>query len=285
MTQQLPSFSVWVDGVGILGPGLDNWAQAQAVLQGQAAYVQAPTVLPVPTILPPAERRRASRVIKVALAVGLEAAQAAGQDPAQLPNVFASSGGDGHNCHSLCELLGSDDRQVSPTRFHNSVHNAASGYWAIATGATPPAQVLGGYDASFAVGLFEAMVQVQTLNTPVLLVVIDSEYPQPLHAKRPIADTSGLALVLSPTKSERSLAQLVLDAKAYLADGAAPVQLQPGLEGLSAMSEQLPPWRGVPLLAALVDVEAGDSTVAVRLPWLPGQVLQVTVQKDQSHAQ
>ena len=144
MTQQLPSFSVWVDGVGILGPGLDNWAQAQAVLQGQAAYVQAPTVLPVPTILPPAERRRASRVIKVALAVGREAAQAEGQDPAQLPTVFASSGGDGHNCHSLCELLGSDDRQVSPTRFHNSVHNAASGYWAIATGATPPAQVLGG---------------------------------------------------------------------------------------------------------------------------------------------
>ena len=283
MTQQLPSFSVWVDGVGILGPGLDNWAQAQAVLQGQAAYVQAPTVLPVPTILPPAERRRASRVIKVALAVGLEAAQAAGQDPAQLPNVFASSGGDGHNCHSLCELLGSDDRQVSPTRFHNSVHNAASGYWAIATGATPPAQVLGGYDASFAVGLFEAMVQVQTLNTPVLLVVIDSEYPQPLHAKRPIADTSGLALVLSPTKSERSLAQLVLDAKAYLADGNAVVQLQPGLEGLSAMSEQLPPWRGVPLLAALAD--ATESTVAVRLPWLPGQVLQLTVQKDQSHAQ
>ena len=283
MTQQLPSFSVWVDGVGILGPGLDNWAQAQAVLQGQAAYVQAPTVLPVPTILPPAERRRASRVIKVALAVGLEAAQAAGQDPAQLPNVFASSGGDGHNCHSLCELLGSDDRQVSPTRFHNSVHNAASGYWAIATGATPPAQVLGGYDASFAVGLFEAMVQVQTLNTPVLLVVIDSEYPQPLHAKRPIADTSGLALVLSPTKSERSLAQLVLDAKAYLADGNAVVQLQPGLEGLSAMSEQLPPWRGVPLLAALAD--ATESTVAVRLPWLPGQVLQLTVQKDQIHAQ
>lgn len=165
------------------------------------------------------------------------------------------------------------------------VHNAASGYWAIATGATPPAQVLGGYDASFAVGLFEAMVQVQTLNTPVLLVVIDSEYPQPLHAKRPIADTSGLALVLSPNKSERSLAQLVLDPKAYLADGAAPVQLQPGLEGLSAMSEQLPPWRGVPLLAALADVEAGDSPVAVRLPWLPGQVLQLTVQKDQIHAQ
>ena len=144
-------------------------------------------------------------------------------------------------------------------------------------------QVLGGYDASFAVGLFEAMVQVQTLNTPVLLVVIDSEYTQPLHAKRPIADTSGLALVLSPTKSERSLAQLVLDAKAYLADGNAVVQLQPGLEGLSAMSEQLPPWRGVPLLAALAD--ATESTVAVRLPWLPGQVLQLTVQKDQIHAQ
>ena len=152
MTQQLPSFSVWVDGVGILGPGLDNWAQAQAVLQGQAAYVQAPTVLPVPTILPPAERRRASRVIKVALAVGLEAAQAAGQDPAQLPNVFASSGGDGHNCHSLCELLGSDDRQVSPTRFHNSVHNAAAGYWHIAVGSQATSTSLCAHDGSFCAG-------------------------------------------------------------------------------------------------------------------------------------
>ena len=271
----MTQITAWIDGVGVLGPGIADWSQAQAVLRGEAAYAQVPTALPAPAILPPAERRRASRVIKASLAVGLEAAQMAGQDVAQLPNVFASSGGDGHNCHSLCELLAGDDRQVSPTRFHNSVHNAASGYWAIATGATPPAQVLAAHDASFAAGLLEALVQVQTWGQPVLLVAADSEYPEPLHAKRPIADTSGLALVLSPHQTAHSLAQVVLDPATYLAAGDA-TALAPSHAALAAVSAQLPPWRGMPLLAALAQASAASTPLA--LQWLPGQVLQLTVQ-------
>ena len=278
MTQQSASISVWVDGLGVLGPGVDSWPQAKAILQASLPYVQAATILPSPAILPAAERRRASRVIKAALAVGQEAVQAAGQDIQQLPNVFSSSGGDGHNCHSLCELLASDDRQVSPTRFHNSVHNAASGYWAIATGATPPAQVLGAHDASFAVGLFEAMVQVRSLNHAVLLVAADSEYPAPLHAKRPIADTSGLAMVLAPKPSHRSLAQLVLNPQAYLLDGVDSSPMPDGMDALSAMTQQLPPWLGMPLLAAIAGDTGSGQPVSLRLPWLRGQTLQLTVQ-------
>ncbi len=274
----MTQITAWIDGVGVLGPGIADWAQAQAVLRGEAAYTSAPTVLPAPAILPPAERRRASRVIKASLAVGLEAAQAAGQDVAQLPNVFASSGGDGHNCHSLCELLAGDDRQVSPTRFHNSVHNAASGYWAIATGATPPAQVLAAHDASFAAGLLEALVQVQTWGQPVLLVAADSEYPEPLHAKRPIADTSGLALVLSPHKTAHSLVQVALDPATYLTAGDA-TAVAPSQSALAAVSAQLPPWRGMPLLAALAGLaQAPVASTPLALQWLPGQVLQLTVQ-------
>lgn len=274
----MTQITAWIDGVGVLGPGIADWAQAQAVLRGEAAYTPAPTVLPAPAILPPAERRRASRVIKASLAVGLEAAQAAGQDVAQLPNVFASSGGDGHNCHSLCELLAGDDRQVSPTRFHNSVHNAASGYWAIATGATPPAQVLAAHDASFAAGLLEALVQVQTWGQSVLLVAADSEYPEPLHAKRPIADTSGLALVLSPHKTAHSLAQVVLDPATYLAEGDA-TAMAPSQAALAAVSAQLPPWRGMPLLAALAGLAQPPAAgTPLALQWRPGQVLQLTVQ-------
>ena len=128
--------TAWVDGIGLLAPGIGDWATGRALLRGDAPYTAAPTALPAPEVLPAAERRRASRIVKAALAVGLEACRAAGADPATLANVFASSGGDGHNCHQLCELLAGDDRQISPTRFHNSVHNAASGYWSIATGAT-----------------------------------------------------------------------------------------------------------------------------------------------------
>ena len=77
-------------------------------------------------------------VVKLALAVGLEACAHAGAIPARLPAVFTSSGGDGRNCHEICAALASAERLISPTRFHNSVHNAAAGYWGIATGAPRP---------------------------------------------------------------------------------------------------------------------------------------------------
>ena len=99
-------------------------------------------------------------MVKLALAAGLEATRQAGADPAQLPAIFTSSGGDGQNCHEICQALASAERQLSPTRFHNSVHNAAAGYWSIATGATPASNALCAYDASFAAGLLEALTQV-----------------------------------------------------------------------------------------------------------------------------
>ena len=157
--------NAWIEGIGLLGPGLDGWPQALAVLRGEAGWAHAPAALPAPELLPAAERRRASRIVKATLAAGLQACRQAGRDPASLPGVFASSGGDGHNCHAICELLAGEDRQVSPTRFHNSVHNAAAGYWSIATGATPASQTLSAHDASFATGLLEAMTQMATGRT------------------------------------------------------------------------------------------------------------------------
>jgi len=58
-----------------------------------------------------------------------------------------------------CKTLASDDRSISPTRFHNSVHNAPAGYWGIASGAMTPATVLCAHDASFGAGLLEALTQ------------------------------------------------------------------------------------------------------------------------------
>ena len=49
-------------GLGVLAPGLADWAQCAACLRGEAPYQPAATVLPAPDMLPPAERRRASRV-------------------------------------------------------------------------------------------------------------------------------------------------------------------------------------------------------------------------------
>ena len=204
------ALTAWIEGIGFLAPGLPDWPTARAVLRGEQAYAPAPSVLPAPSILPPAERRRASRVVKLTLAVGREAAAHAGADVGQLATVFSASGADGHNCHALCEQLAGEDRQISPTRFHNSVHNAAAGYWGIATGAMAPCQVICAYDASFGAGLLDALGQVVVDRQTTLLIAYDSEYPQPLFAKRPVPDVAGVGLVLAPQRTERSLAQITV---------------------------------------------------------------------------
>jgi hypothetical protein len=244
----------YVNGLGLLGPGLANWRDAAAVLLGKAAYAPAPTVLPSPMQLPPAERRRTGRVVKLALAVAREATTNAGVDPATLASVFTSSGGDGHNCHELCEALARQPREVSPTRFSNSVHNVAAGYWSIATGARGPSNVLCAFDSSFGAGLLEAMTQVVVDGEPLLLVAYDTEYPEPIHAKRPLPDGFGVALVLTPHRHGTSLARIGLD----LWDGPADVLPDPQLERLRI---SIPAARCLPLLRQLARHEAGATVI------------------------
>lgn len=256
--------SAWIQGIGCIAPGLPDWASTRAVLRGEAAYTPAPALLPSPALLPPAERRRASRVVKLTLALGLEAAQHAGADVATLATVFAASGADGHNCHALCEQLAGDDRQISPTRFHNSVHNAAAGYWGIATGAMAPCQVLCAYDASFGAGLLDALGQVVLDQQPTLLIAYDSEYPEPLFAKRPVPDVAGVALFLSPCPTPASLAHLTVTPSRAAADPLA----DPALE---ALRQEIPALRALPLLQSLARGESGTHC----LDYLPPMQLQV----------
>ena len=250
MTTPLPSLAAWIDGVALIAPGLPDWSLARAVLRGEQPYQPAPSDLPAPSVLPPAERRRASRVVKLALGLGLAACADAQVDAATLATVFTASGADGHNCHALCEQLAGDDRQISPTRFHNSVHNAAAGYWGIATGATAPCQVIAGFDASFGAGLLDALAQVVTGQVPVLLIAYDSEYPQPLYAKRDTPDCAGVALLLSPQQGARSQARLQLAPTGE----AAQTCTVPALENLR---RQIPALRALPLLQQLAAQRSG----------------------------
>ena len=257
----------WIDGIGFLAPGLADWPAARAVLRGEQAIGTSAAVLQAPAILPPAERRRASRVVKLALTIGLEAAAHAGADIATLATVFAASGADGHNCHALCEQLASDDRQISPTRFHNSVHNAAAGYWGIATQSQAPCQVICAYDASFGAGLLDALGQVVVDRQPTLLIAYDSEYPEPLHSKRPLPDVAGIALLLAPERSAHSLARMAVS----LDDSVADAMIDGALETLRAA---VPALRGLPLLDLLARGEAGS----ISLDYLPPLQLRVALQ-------
>ena len=198
----------YVAGIGVLGPGLDGWPGSRGVLAGDRPYAPVPTVLPVPTLLSATERRRTGRVIRLALAIAAEAVAHAGLDASKLRSVFTSSTGDGQNCHELCETLAEPAPEISPTRFANSVHNAAAGYWSIATSAMQPSTVLCAFDGSFCAGLLEALVQVAVDEERILLVSYDADYPPPMFAKRPVPDAFGAALVLTPQREPGSLARL-----------------------------------------------------------------------------
>jgi hypothetical protein len=261
---------VFVHSVGLLGPGLASWADAQAVLRGDAAHAMAKTVLQAPARLPPAERRRAGDAIKLAMAVADQAVIAGAMDPQTLATVFASSSGEGVNCHAICETLASDNRLLSPTRFTNSVHNAPSGYWHIAVSSRAPSTSLCAFDGSFAAGLVEAATKSLAMQVPVLLVASDTPYPEPLHATRPLADSFGLALVLTPQATAGSMAALQIE----LVDaGSAPLSVcsDASLEFLRAHT---PAAHALPLLQALARGAAGQS---LRIDYLTGLALQVDV--------
>lgn len=254
--------TAYIEGIGLLGPALGGWAQAREVLAGRVAYASEPrerTVLPAPAALPPAERRRTGAGVKLALAVGLEAVAASGRDASTLATVFASSGGDGQNCHAICETLAGDDRQLSPTRFHNSVHNAPAGYWSIATRAMAPSNVLCAYDGSFCAGLLESLTQAAVDGTPNLLIAFDTDYPLPMRDVRPIPDAFGVALVFAAQPGERTLARI----EAELTDAAATPLPDAALEALRASH---PAARALPLCAAL----AAGENASVVLDYLPG---------------
>lgn len=248
MTTPNPQLTAWIEGVGLLGPGLPDWPAAHAVLTGETAYAPGAMIPPPPQGLPPAERRRAGMSVKVALAVAQEAIAMGQLDARQLSTVFASSGADGDNCDAICAVLASDDRHISPTRFHNSVHNAPAGYWGIASGAMAPANVLCAFDGCFGAGLLEALTQVAVDGQPALLIAYDAPYPEPLHAKRPLPSAMGIALALAPQKSAHSLARIQVS----LTDAEPDALTDPGLDALRLA---IPAARGLPLLQALAHGE------------------------------
>lgn len=262
--------SAYIRGIGLLGPGLGEWAGAQAVLRGEQPYQSAATVLPAVEALPPAERRRTGATVKLALAIARAAVTDANADATTLATVFAASGGDGAICHEICSTLASQDRQLSPTRFHNSVHNAAAGYWSIAMKATARSTALCAFDGSFAAGLLEAITQTVIEGSPVLLAAYDTGYPEPLNEKRPLPDAFGVALLLDPLElAPRRSAPPYARITVTLTDAEAERMAPPALEALRTST---PPARSLPLLRRLAARESGSAVIEYL-----GQRLQVEV--------
>lgn len=243
----------WVSGVAVCGPGLEGWAASRAVLAGEQPYAAREVALPPPAFLSATERRRTGQVTRLALLVAQEACEAAALPPASLRAVFGSSNGDGAVVTSILETLSSADPQVSPTQFHNSVHNAVAGYWTIGAGSAQPVTCLGGHDGTFAAALLKAMAELQVERQPVLLCAYDVPIPEPLASRRPTGAAFGVALVLTPERAPTSVGRLHV---AYDPDPPLPGENAPRQPGLRALSRQNPAARALRLLETIARQEA-----------------------------
>jgi Beta-ketoacyl synthase, N-terminal domain len=214
--------SVFVDGIAFWSPVLPGWPEARAAFRGEGPLAHPPRPRPAPELLAPAERRRAPDTVALALEVALRAVEASGHRGADLPSVFSSTHGDLAITDAMCRTLASAPRQMSPTRFHNSVHNAPAGYWTLATGCMQASSALSAAEGSFAAGLLEALAQCTADERAALLVAYDIEACGALASTAVSRGLLATALVIAPRAGTRSLARLVWSLQPGVGTAAAP---------------------------------------------------------------
>lgn len=256
---------LYIHGIGLTAPGMSTWTEGAAVLRGDSLYEKTQLPAFAPHMLRPNERRRTTALIKLALQVAEQAIDHSNMAPDQTCSVFSSSEGDIDIVDKICLALTEPDRPVSPTNFHNSVHNAPAGYWAIASSCQLPSVSISAGPGSFVGGLLEAAGISVVENLPALLVSYDLPPPEILKPLIPIEEPFGSALVISPHGNSDSLVKLQLE----LTAGDTHTTLSdPSLEALRLSN---PAARSLPLLKAI----ASNQVQTVVLPYLDDQNLTV----------
>lgn len=182
-------------GIGAWSESFSSWEQFCALANGEAATESS---APQPELIPARERRRAPLFVRMALDVMEQACRMASIDRASVATVFASGMGDMQTTDYMCATLATQPRTISPTKFHNSVHNASTGYWSIATGSHAPANAVSGYAHSGALALLESAVQVAEEHTPVLLAVQEMAPPTPFRSVYQGRQPLAVSLLLAP---------------------------------------------------------------------------------------
>ena len=254
MSGQVLEFAI--EGIGLCAPGLPSWTDAVEVLRGDREYTSGDLQRPSPALLSPNERRRAPDSVLLALAVAEQACAMAGREPRALPNVFASAYGDLAINDYLCAELARAPLDISPTKFHNSVHNAPAGYWTIATGCVASSSAVSAGAATFGAALLEAAAIACRESVPTLLTVFDTVTQGPLADVVASSAAFAMAFVLTPAKVSGAAA-VRLRVGAAATRGLAP--LPASLHALQATS---PASRSLPMLAVLARREPATMTLA-----------------------
>jgi hypothetical protein len=255
-----------IEGIGVWAPGIPDWGTLAAIIRGEAMADDRLAQRPPAQRLDASARRRAPDSVRLAVEIATQAADMSGRDPASLPCVFSCAYGDSDIMDRMCATLAERPAELSPTRFHYSVHNAGAGYWTIASGCHRASTALCAGTTSFAVGLLEAAGLALTEDAPVLLAVYDTPGVGALEGVVPTRTAFGCALVLAPAGP--ATRRLTLSA-----GEAPPRPPQPACAALSELAARNAVGDALALLEVLG--RGGDATVHLQLG--PEQGLIVTL--------
>jgi len=170
------------------------WIVAGAgLLDGERPVGERPFRVP-DEFIPRNVRRRLSRLILQGLQVTFEAS-----DPgSDVPLVFGTANGEIETIAALLPAVLAPDPAVSPTLFHNSVHNAAPGYWAILARRFAASTTVTAGPATFEAALLEAVWRLEDGAEQVQVTVGDeairtASWADPGHCERDFCGSLRLA--------------------------------------------------------------------------------------------
>lgn len=279
-----------VAGIGVWGPGFSSYRQYREFVASDAAE-PGEALAPKPELIPPRERRRSPLMVKLAIEVADQACEVAAIDRSALRCVFSSGIGDSELTDYMCRVLAGPEKLLSPTKFHNSVHNAAVGYWSISTGCEQAATFVSSLDTSFSTALMEAMVQVVSSQQPVLLVLSDVPTPVPMWNMHPIDHMFALALVLCPAGTHRApLLELGFNLQSASDNGENQKQADarpdrwPALSAhaLQALYQASPSARSLCFLNAIDTAQSSGAKQTLQLPLSDGLTAETSVNLSRS---
>lgn len=250
-----------IAGIGAWGSHFDSWEALQQLLSG-APLPETKNKGPKPTIIPANERRRAPLPVRLAVESSWQATQAADLDANTLTCVFASGLGDTELTDYMCKTLASEHKELSPTKFHNSVHNAPAGYWTISTNTMSAANSVAGYEESVSLTLVEALIQCNTEHKPMLVTLYDAPVADVLKPLLSNQDAFAFSLVILPVDADTDGIEITASVTEVQQPAWSP--LQSTSEYITSMYKDNPSAK-ILCLAELIATSSGDKSVTMPL--------------------
>jgi hypothetical protein len=248
---------VHVTGLSLFAPG---FASLEAFVRGQPD----PSVTDASNPWVPSRLGRGTSLLTRMLGeCAAQAARHGGLDPKTCATVYGSALGEFETMVLLLDVIFRGDGQLSPMRFKNSVHNAASGLGSIGQSNASFSTALAGGARTFEVSMIEALLYAAESETDVVVSVADDRLPEPFASLGPPSGLGvGIALRPRPPEGCPVLATITELGQAR----------EPAPRVTTFRGHSLEPWAenptlsALPLFAAILDDQKGPVPLAHDVP-------------------